>query len=140
MGTHEDYRPKSSNKVSSDRSFGVVFTVVFLAIGLLPLRHGLPPRLWALAVGGTMLAITLIRPSLLHAANLGWTKLGMLLAKIVNPVVMAVLFYGVVTPVALLMRLLGKDSLRLRWEPETASYWIPRDPPGPDPRTMSNQF
>jgi hypothetical protein len=140
VSTHEDYTPRSSGKVPSDRSFGWVFTAFFAIVSCLPLRHRQPIRVWALALSGAILLLTLLRPSLLHPANRVWTNLGLLLARIVNPLVMAALFYLVVTPVALLMRLLSKDALRLRWEPGASSYWILREPAGPDPKSMTNQF
>jgi hypothetical protein len=93
-----------------------------------------------LGAGAAMLLIAGLAPFLLHPLNRAWTMLGVLLAPIVNPVVMAALFYLVFTPVGLLLRLLGKDSLRLRADPQAASYWIERQPPGPPPETMANQF
>ena len=69
-----------------------------------------------------------------------WTKFGVLLYTIVSPVVLGFLFYVTVTPIALLMRVLGKDPLRLRRDPDAASYWIDRTPPGPSPESMKNQF
>ena len=72
--------------------------------------------------------------------NKWWTKLGVLLYRIVSPVVLGLLFYLTVTPIALLLRLLGKDPLRLRRDPDGASYWIDRTPPGPAPESMKNQF
>jgi len=138
--THEDYTPRIAPRVSSDRSFGWVFAAFFAVVGCLPLRHHLPVRMWALAASVGLLAITLTRPSLLHFGNLAWGRLGLLIGAVANPIVMAVLFYGVVTPMALLMRLLSKDVLRLRWDVHARTYWLPREPPGPDPKTMINQF
>jgi hypothetical protein len=93
-----------------------------------------------LVVSGGLLAITVTRPSLLHFGNLAWGRLGLLMGAVVNPIVMAVLFFGVVTPMALLMRWMSKDVLRLRWDAQARTYWLPREPPGPDPETMINQF
>jgi hypothetical protein len=140
MNLHEDYRAHTAEKQASDRSFGWVFTVFFALYACLPLRHGGTVRFWAVAASGVFLLTTLVRPSLLHFANLLWGNVGRLLGRVVNPVVTALLFYVVVTPTGLLMRMTGKDVLRLRWAPEDKSYWIDRQPPGPDPRTMSNQF
>lgn len=95
------------------------------------------PVLW---VAGVFLVAALLRPASLHPLNRVWTRLGFLLARIVNPVVTAVLFFVVFTPAGLVARLLGKDPLRLKPAPETDSYWIIRHPPGPQSETMSKQF
>ncbi len=82
----------------------------------------------------------IVAPKVLHPLNRVWTSLGLLLGKVVNPIVMGVVFLLAVTPIAVILRLLGKDLLRLRRDPAADSYWIPRDPPGPDPASMSRQF
>ncbi len=138
--THEDLRREHTVKTSSDRSFGFVFAAVFMVIGLWPLLGGNGVRLWALAVAAIFLAAGAVLPRILAPMNRAWTKLGLLLHHVVNPLVMGFLFYLVVTPVGLLMRLFGKDPLRLRLDPEAKSYWIERRPPGPAPETMKNQF
>ena len=79
-------------------------------------------------------------PRVLAPLNRLWTRFGILLAKIVNPVVMAGVFFIAVTPIGLLMRLAGKDLLRLRYDSTAETYWIMRTPPGPPPDTMKNQF
>lgn len=140
VNTHEDYAPRAEKRTSSDQSFGWVFAAFFAVLACVPLLHRRPIRLWAIILSAGVLLLTLVRPSALHAANVAWSKLGELLGRIVNPVVMGALFFLVITPIALLMRLLSKDILRLKWNPNVASYWIPRDPPGPEPKTMINQF
>lgn len=137
---HEELRREVEVEGSSNRSFGWVFTVFFLIIALLPLLKGEGPRVWALAASGAVAAVTLIRPSLLTVPNRLWMKLGLLLGKIVSPVVIGILFYGVITPFGIVMRLAGKDPLRLKRDPEATTYWIRRDPPGPPPDSLSNQF
>jgi len=112
----------------------------FGVAGLLPLRSGGRVRLPALAIAAVFLVITLLRPSLLHPLNRAWTMLGLLLGRIVNPVVTAVLFFVVFVPAGLISRLAGKDPLRLKSDAEANSYWIVRNPPGPRPETMSKQF
>jgi hypothetical protein len=140
VNTHEDFTRKEEIKGPSDRSFGWVFTVAFAVIALLPLwRHG-PLRVWALAISAAMAIITLLKPALLHSANRLWARFGLLLNKIVSPVVTSLLFYLVVTPIGLLMRLFGQDPLRLRFDRQSVSYWIERTPPGPAPDSMSHQF
>ena len=125
---------------ASERGFGVVFAIVFVAVGLFPLLGGGPPRGWAFGVAGAFLAVALVRPALLAPFNRAWFKLGLLLQRVVNPLVMAVIYFGVVTPTGLVMRALGKDPLRLKYDPDAQSYWIHRDPPGPERESMKNQF
>ena len=140
MGTHEDLTPKSEIKGASDRSFGLVFTAAFALMGVWPLLHGRPVRSWALGISAGFLAVTLARASLLHPLNRIWTRFGLLLHHIVNPIVTGLVFFLVVSPIAFLFRLRGKDPLRLRKDPDAESYWIHRRPPGPSPDSMINQF
>jgi hypothetical protein len=139
-GTHESFAERGAVKTSSDRSFGIVFTVVFAVIGLAPLLSGHPVRWWSLGVAGAFLAVALIYPRLLAPLNRAWTKFGLLLHHIVNPLVMGMLFFLVVTPIALAMRLCGKRTLAMELDPAASSYWIERSPPGPAPETMKQQF
>ena len=140
MTSHESLDREPEVASSSNRAFGWVFTVFFLVLALLAFLSGGGVRYWALAAGGAMAAVTLVRPSLLGAPNRAWTRLGLWLGRLVSPVMAAVVFYGVVAPIGLAMRLAGKDPLRLRREPDAPSYWIVRDPPGPTPESMSDQF
>jgi hypothetical protein len=140
VSLHEDLERKQEGQGSTDRTFGIVFCVFFLLVGLLPLRAHHPVRWWALALSATFLLIALLQPVWLAPMNRVWTKLGMLMGRVVSPVVTALLFYFVVTPTALLFRLLGKDPLHLRSDPAARSYWIERHPPGPPADTMPNQF
>ena len=117
-----------------------MFTAVFLIVALWPLLSGQSPRIWALAVSGLMLLITVAVPGLLTVPNRLWMKFGLLLHRVISPVVLAILFYVVVTPMGLIMRAFGKDPLRLKREVSDPSYWIRRDPPGPQPDSMSDQF
>ena len=87
-----------------------------------------------------LLAAALLRPAILHPLNLIWLKFGLLLHRVVNPVLMALIFYGTVLPTGLVMRMMGKDLLRLKREPGADSYWIVRHPRGPSPETMKDQF
>jgi hypothetical protein len=140
VSTHEDLSTHFEAKTSSNRSFGVVFAVVFALIALYPLRHGLPPRWWAAAVAAVFLLAGLFVPAVLGPLNALWTRLGLLLAKVVNPIVMAILFYGVVTPVGLLKRALSGDSIPRGKDQALSTYWIDRKPPGPAPESMADQF
>jgi len=137
---HETYQRSEEVVGSSNRSFGVVFAVVFAIIALLPLFHGGGVRFWSLGVAALFAALAFAAPQVLAPLNRLWLKLGLFLHKIVNPIVLGIMFYGVVTPTGLIMRLLGKDLLRLKREPAAASYWIERTPPGPKPESLGEQF
>jgi uncharacterized membrane protein len=138
--THERLADGGVVKSSSDRSFGVVFAVVFAFIGLWPFLFGGSVRWWSLAIAAVFVVLAAVRPGLLAPLNRLWTKLGLLLNAIVSPLVMGLLFYVVFTPFALFMRLTGKDLLHLKRDPEAHSYWILREPPGPSPETIKNQY
>ncbi|MDH4234372.1 MAG: SxtJ family membrane protein [Gallionella sp.] len=125
---------------SSDRAFGWVFAGVFLVIAAWPLFHGEALRWWSVGVAAAFALVALVKPALLAVLNKLWMKLGILLGKVVSPIALGILFYGVFTPIGALIRLTGKDPLRLKFDPDTKSYWIPRDPPGPPPGSMNNQF
>ncbi len=137
---HEDLNRQHEIKSSSERSFGLVFAVVFAVIGLWPLVHGGPPRFWGLAAGALFLALALVWTAPLRPLNRLWLRIGLLLHAVVNPVVMGLLFFGTVLPIGLFLRLTGKDLLNLRRDPEARSYWLERKPPGPKPETMIHQF
>jgi hypothetical protein len=138
--THEDFSRQEDIKPSSDRSFGLVIATVFLLITFWPLIRGEPVRWWALAVAAVFATVALLWTAALAPLNKWWTKLGLLLYRVVSPIVLGLLFYVTVAPIALVMRLLGKDPLRLRRDPDAASYWIDRSPPGPAPESMKNQY
>ena len=135
---HEEMERDGPPAGSSDRAFGLVFAVVFALIGLWPLLHAEPPRLWPFAPAALALGFALLAPRLLAPLNRLWTRFGHLLAKVSNPLVLGLLFFVLVTPMGLAMRVFGKDPLRRRLEPDAPSYWIPRPPPAPGP--MSRQF
>ena len=142
MTAHESLQREAEVEGSSNRSFGWVFTVVFVILAFLPVLSGSGSgvRYWALAASAAMAVVTLARPSLLEVPNRLWTRFGLRLGRIVSPVMAAVVFYGVVTPIGLVMRLAGNDPLRLRCAPAATTSWIVRDPPGPPPQSMSDQF
>lgn len=137
---HEQFQAQESVKSSSDRAFGFVFAGVFAIIGLAPLIFGNVALSWPLVVSAVFLALSLIRPITLAPLNRLWTKFGLLLHRITSPVIMALLFFLVVTPTGLCMRALGKRPLNIEIDHETASYWLERQPPGPAPESMKQQF
>lgn len=140
MATNEPIVSHKKVTMGSNRSFGLVFAVFFALVALLPTVHGAPVRWWALAVAIAFAAAVFFAPRVLQPLNWIWFKLGLLLHHVVNPIIMAVMFYGAFLPMAVLLRWLGKDLLRLKREPESESYWIPREPPAPAPGSMSKQF
>ena len=137
---HEELSREEEIHGSSDRSFGLVFAAFCALMAALGWWKGRPHAPYWTAAALVFAAVAVARPSLLGPLNRAWTRLGLLLFHVVNPVVMFLLYGLAIVPVGLVMRLLGKDPLRLRFEPEVASYWIPREPPGPAPETMTDQF
>jgi hypothetical protein len=125
---------------SSDRSFGFVFAGVFALIACWPLLRLAPPRWWALGVAVAFALLALVRPQILHPLNRGWLALGHLLHKVVSPVIMGMIFFLCVTPIAWIMRLRDKDVLSLARRSDLSSYWITREPQPPASETMKRQF
>ena len=137
---HEDFSRDREARTSSDQVFGLVFGLIFAVIALLPLAHGGALRVWAIVLALAFTVVALIRPVLLQPLNSAWMKFGQLLHRVVSPIVMAILFFGTVTPIAFILRGLGKDSLRLKLDRSAKTYWIERSPPGPAPESIKNQF
>ena len=115
----------SKIKISSNRSFGLVFFVVFLIVALWPLKHEEDIRLWSLALSIIFFILGILNSKLLTPLNKLWIKFGMFLGLVVSPIVMGIVFFLVVTPMGLFMRIMGKDLLRLKSKKNT--YWIDRD-------------
>jgi hypothetical protein len=137
---HESLERHEQIRGSSDRALGLVFGTVFLIVAVYPWFFGGALRLWALVVCAVFGAVALAAPRILAPLNRIWTRLGLILHKIVSPIVLAIMFFGVVTPMGLAMRLFGRDLLGLRFDRQRPSYWLERSPPGPKPDTLSNQF
>jgi hypothetical protein len=136
----EDLSREVRVRGSSDRTFGLVIAAFFAYLGLRPFVARHTPRPWYVAVAIACAVVALARPAWLNPLNRVWMRFGVSIGKVMNPIFMAVLFYGVVTPSALILRWLGKDLLSLRYDRNAASYWIVRIPPGPAAETMGNQF
>ena len=123
-------------KTSSNRSFGIVFFVVFLIISLYPIINNESIRLWSLIISLIFLILGIFNSSLLSPLNKLWFKFGIFLGKIISPVIMGIIFFLVVTPIGIIMRLIGKDVLNLKYN-NSKSYWIEKT--GPKSK-MKNQF
>ena len=137
---HESFHRDESIPLSSNRAFGFVFVGAFLVIGMLPLVWGSGVRVWSLMVAAGFMLVALAAPSLLGPLNRAWMRLGMLLHRIVSPIVLGIMFFLVITPMGIVMRLLGKDPLRLRYDGNASTYWVDRTPPGPPPQSLNHQF
>ena len=128
-----------SNKInkSSNRSFGIVFFVVFLLIGFYPLLNQEELKLWALITSFIFLILGMMKSKILTPFNKIWFKLGIFLGKIISPLIMGLIFFLVVTPTGIFMRILGKDLLNLKFKRDKKSYWLEKT----DPKSkMKNQF
>ena len=123
-------------KIGSNKSFGIVFFIVFFIIAIYPLLNHNELRLWSLIISIIFLILGLLNSKLLTPLNKIWFKFGILLGKIISPLVMGLIFFFVVTPIGILMRILKKDLLNLKFNKKT-TYWIEKN----DPKSkMKNQF
>ena len=124
-------------KLGSNRSFGIVFFIVFLLIAVYPIINHGELRIWSLIISLFFLVLGLFNSKILTPLNKLWFKFGLFLGKIISPIIMAVIFFLVVTPIGLLMKLFGKDVLNLKLNKNKSSYWIKKI--GPKSK-MRNQF
>ncbi len=114
------------DKISSNRSFGILFSIVFAIITFWPIISGDPLRLWSIPISIIFLVLGLLNSKLLNPLNIVWVKFGELLGRIIAPIVMAIIYFIIVTPIGLFMRLIGKDLLNLKFS-KANSYWIKRE-------------
>jgi cytochrome c oxidase subunit IV len=124
-------------KLGSNRSFGIVFFIVFVLVATYPLLNQGEVRIWSLIISFLFLFLGLVNSKILTPLNKLWFRFGLLLGKIISPIIMGVIFFLVVTPIGLLMRLFGKDILNLKLNKKKSSYWIEKA--GPKSK-MKNQF
>ena len=135
-------------KMGSERGFGAVFAAVFTLIGVWPaISLGWTPRLdpallrwWSLAFAACLLGVALVYPPVLRPLNRLWFLFGIFLSRVMTPIVMGLVFILTVVPTAMVMRLRDRDVLSLKLNRKAKSYWIMREPPGPGPGTMRNQY
>ena len=113
-------------KIGSNRSFGIVFFVVFLIISIWPLLDEKELRYWSLIVSIIFLILGILKSNILTPLNKAWFKFGILLGHIISPIIMALIFFLVVTPISFIMRIFGKDILNLK-KNNNSSYWIKKD-------------
>ena len=123
-------------KIGSNRSFGIVFFTVFLIIATYPLINNGEIRIWSLILSLVFLILGLLNSKILYPLNKIWFKFGLLLGKLVSPLIMAIIFFLVVTPIGILMRILNKDLLNLKFN-KSKSYWIEKNE---QKSKMKNQF
>ena len=128
---------KSKIKISTNRNFGITFFVVFIIVGLWPLLDGENVRIWSFLIALFFLFLGLLNSKILTPLNIIWFKFGLFLGSIFAPIAMGIVFFIVVTPIGLFMRLLGKDLLNKKFNKNIKSYWINR---GKISGTMKNQF
>jgi hypothetical protein len=143
LSPHESYNDEEPSEAGSDRAFGCTVGIVLMGIGALKVFLAGAPHPAACLIfgaGALLLLFGIAAPSRLSMLNRLWLKLGATIAKVVNPIVLAVLFFMVVTPMAFIVRMLGKQPLRLAPDRPAATYWINRDMPEGGVSSMKRQF
>jgi len=132
--------PSGEGSLPTDRSFGLTFTAVFAFIGAWMAWKSRSYVAIPFYASAFFLLVSVAWPRALHPLNVAWMRLAVVLNRVVSPIVMGVMYFGFLTPIAAAMRLRGRDALRQRFEAALDSYWIRRDPPGPDGSTFPRQF
>lgn len=131
----------SEIELPSNRSFGILFTVVFALIAGWFAWAGSTHWWWFASVSGAFLLISFVAPGILKPLNIVWMKFGALLNKIVSPIMLGAIYFIVITPVALFFKVTGRDELKRKYDKALKTYWISREPPGPDgPSSFPRQF
>lgn len=140
MSNHEPVKSYKSIELSSNRSFGFLLSIIIFIIAMFPIIKSTDySKSWALIPSGLLLYLAFFNPDLLSPLNKLWFKFGAAIHKVVAPIIMFILFYIILTPVAICMRLLKKDLLQLKWT-KNDTYWQDREVPGPDKGPMNKQF
>ena len=132
---------KSQKQLPADRSFGILFSIIFILLSTYLYIYKPNTSIWLVfgIISCLFIFITFFSPQLFRPLNIVWYYIGVLLGKIVSPIVLGVLFFLLITPVAVLGRIMGRDILKLKRN-SAATYWIERHPPGPSPENYKNQF
>jgi hypothetical protein len=126
-------------RIGSDRNFGLIFAAFFVVPALWPVVRGNPIRVWSLIVAGLFFGAAIFLPRMLSVPNWLWFRFGLLLGKVLTPIIMGTLFLAAILPVALLLRLFRKDIIRLRSDPSLKSYWISKAS-DLTPESLNDQF
>ena len=137
---HEDPRYRDEMPTASERSFGILFAIVFLVISLWPLINHGNPHWWALVIAAIFAIVAFVRAEILKPLNRAWLALGNALHIIVSPLILGMIYVIAVMPTGLFLRLTGRDPLRLKFDKDAKSYWQQRHPPGPPTNSFKNQF
>jgi len=124
-------------KRSTEKSFGIVFSIVFLIISLYPILENKPLQIWALVISVVFFIASFLAPQILKPMNKIWFRVGIMMGSVVSPIIMAVVFFIVILPIGLLMRILQKDFLNRKIDKKANSYWINRKPGN---ESMRDQF
>ena len=130
----------NTQPLPSDKSFGLTMTAVFALLGAWMAWKARANFAIPLFASALFLLASVAFPRMLHPLNVAWMRLAGVLNRVVSPVVMGVIYFGLLTPIAATMRLRGRDELRRKFEPGLGSYWIKRDPPGPNGSSFPQQF
>lgn len=130
----------NESPLPSNYSFGMLFVAVFALVGSYVWWRGGSLHPWWFGLSASTLVVTLLAPGLLAPLNRAWMRLASILNTIVSPIVLGIMFFGVFAPTGIVMRLAGRDAMRRRRDPRARTYWQERDPPGPDPSGLPNQF
>ena len=137
---HESLISEGPPPSSSDRSFGFLFAAVCAAIAVFAIWEGRSSALWWVIAALTLCVVALFAAPVLGPLNRAWRWLSLQLFRIVNPIIMGVVFFAVLTPIAIVMRCAGRDPLQLRFEPAKPTYWLDRTSPSERQSSMTDQF
>jgi hypothetical protein len=140
MTAHEPVTRTEDIQPGSDRSFGLTIGIVLFLISGYLYMTGSAAFAWVGLAGAALVLAGLIAPRFLHPLNRAWTKLSLLLGRVMTPIIMAVVYFLTVFPIGLALRLSGKDPLSLKRGTDRETYWVMREPPGPAPESLKDQF
>jgi hypothetical protein len=130
----------SQLSVPPDRSFGITFTVIFCILSVFPRPAEGPLRYWTLITAAVILLVAFTFPKLLRPFNIVWTLFGFMMGKITNPLLLGILYFLLITPFALMVRLFKRDFFNMKFNPAMESYWQEKKKPNERARAMTSQF